>query len=90
MLALGLGSAAQRFLRKLPPKHFYQVDRKVTALRADPFPQDSKVLKGYPYHRADVGEYRIIYKIIGSVLHVPIIGKRNDDEVYRKLKHMFG
>ena len=43
-------------------------------------------LKGYPYYRADVGEYRIIYEIEESILLLVIlIGKRNDGDVYKKL-----
>lgn len=88
MLALDLGDAAKRFLNKLPPKHFGQLDRKIEALRANPFPQDSKALKGNGYLRADSGEYRIVYKIIGTTLYIPLIGKRNDADVYRRLRRM--
>ncbi|MDP3965878.1 MAG: type II toxin-antitoxin system RelE/ParE family toxin [bacterium] len=90
MLLLHLESRAKRFLNKLLPKHFDQVDRKIVALRENPFPQDTKRLKGMDWYRVDVGEYRIIYNVSGNVLDVPIIGKRNDDEVYRRLKRMGG
>ena len=36
--------------------------------------------------RADVGEYRIIYTVENDTLNVFVIGKRNDAEVYKKLK----
>jgi len=39
-----------------------------------------------PWRRVKSGEYRIIYRIDGNDLHVDIIGKRNDDEVYRLIK----
>jgi mRNA-degrading endonuclease RelE of RelBE toxin-antitoxin system len=29
----------------------------------DPFPPDSRRLVGFPYHRADIGEYRIVYRV---------------------------
>jgi len=32
-----------------------------------------------------VGEYRIIFDVCDGVLRVVAIGKRNDDEVYRRL-----
>ena len=49
-------------------------------------PSDSKALKGSSegFRRADTGEYRIIYRIDDECLYVAVIGKRNDDEVYRR------
>ena len=88
MLSLDLGNRARRFVHKLPPKQFDQVDRKIAALREAPFPHDSKHPKGVDWYRVDVGEYRIIYNVRGNVLDIPLIGKRNDDEVYKKLKRM--
>lgn len=88
MLTLDLGDKGKRFLQKLPPKHFNQIDRKIEFLRTNPFPQDSKLLKGRHFLRADSGEYRIVYKVIGTTLYIPIIGKRNDDEVYRRFQRM--
>ncbi|PIR84225.1 addiction module toxin RelE [Candidatus Kaiserbacteria bacterium CG10_big_fil_rev_8_21_14_0_10_51_14] len=88
MLVLNLDTRARRFVKKLPPKQFGQVDRKLAGLLAFPFPHDSKHLKGLDWYRVDVGEYRIIYNVRGNVLDVPLIGKRNDDEVYKKLKRM--
>jgi len=88
MLSLDLGNRSRRFLAKLPPKQAGQIDRKVSALQENPFPQDFKPIKGSTYYRADIGEYRIIYKIIGETLSVPLIGKRNDDDVYKRLKRM--
>lgn len=90
MLSLDLDKRAQRFLDRLPPKHFEQVDRKISALREVPFPQDTKRLKGMDWFRVDSGEYRIIYNVRGNVLDVFLIGKRNDDDVYKKLKRLGG
>jgi len=55
-------------------------------LMADPEPPDSILIKGSPYRRADIGEYRIVYQVRNNCLFVFVIGKRNDDEVYRLLK----
>jgi len=39
-----------------------------------------------PYFRADVGEYRVIYEIENDTMFLFIlIGKRNDDDIYKKL-----
>jgi len=41
---------------------------------------------GYPYHRVDIGEYRISYNVDRDVLKVFLIGKRNEDKNYRTLQ----
>jgi mRNA interferase RelE/StbE len=88
MLRIDLHKPAARFLDRLPPKPRRQLSVKIHQLAADPHPPDSKPLKGfdYPYLRATAGEYRIIYGVEGDRLHVFIVGKRNDDEVYRQLR----
>lgn len=85
MLKLQLSKKSIRFLDRLPPKQFRQVARKIFSLMADPNPADSKPLRGYPFKRADIGEYRIIYTVENDTLKVPLIGNRNDGAVYRKL-----
>ncbi len=86
MLLLSLSKTAVRFLDSLPPKQFRQVVRRVVMLMADPRPADADELRGHPYWRVTVGEYRIVYDVVDNVLRVLVIGKRNDDEVYRKLR----
>lgn len=94
MLKVELYRPAEKFLRALPPKQAGQVSSKIIALRQElatrgtSHPPDAKPLKGYPYWRADVGEYRIIYRVEGDTLHVPLIGKRNDADVYRRLRRL--
>lgn len=86
MLRLQLTRDGKKFLDTLPPKQFRQVVQKVLALLSDPRPHDSKELKGYPFLRTDIGEYRIVYDLPNEdTLRVILIGKRNDDDVYRKL-----
>lgn len=77
-------------MRKLPPKHRRQIAEKILALQNDPLPHDSEHLKGFHFRRADVGEYRIIYRIEEPLLKVYIVGKRNDDEVYKQLRRLEG
>jgi mRNA interferase RelE/StbE len=43
-------------------------------------------MRGYPFHRVDIGEYRIVYAWDDKTVDVFLIGKRNDDEVYKRLK----
>lgn len=85
MLRLLVSKKAQKFLDGLPPKQFRQIIRKVFALLENPRPHDSEELRGYPFLRNDVGEYRIIYDVQGDTLRLIVVGKRNDEEVYRQL-----
>jgi mRNA interferase RelE/StbE len=88
MLKIEVSKTAAKFLKKLPPKHARQVAQKIQGLRESPEPHDSQPLRGHPfYRRADIGEYRIVYYVStdGSTLLVDIVGKRNDDDVYKQL-----
>ena len=85
MLKLLVSKKAQKFLDDLPPKQFRQIVKKVCALLENPKPHDSEELRGYPFLRNDIGEYRIIYDVQGDTLRLILVGKRNDDEVYRRL-----
>jgi mRNA interferase RelE/StbE len=88
MLKINLSRQAAKRLKRLPDKHAKQVATKITELLSNPYPQDSLRLKGYPYHRADIGEYRIVYYVEEQTLEILLIDKRNDDEVYKQLKRM--
>ena len=80
------------FLKGLQPKIAAQIAKKVLALNVDPWPNDSKQLIGYPgYYRVDSGEYRIIYSFNPEedLVEILLVGKRNDDEVYKKLERLF-
>ena len=88
MLKLDLSREADKFVARREPKHQRQIYSRIQALREDPTPSDLKSLKGTgePFLRVDIGEYRIIYRVEGETLHVPVVGKRNYDEVYRRVK----
>ena len=75
-----------KFLRTLDPRQFRQVVTALFRLLQNPEPHDSASLTGFPFRRVDIGEYRIIYHVDGEVLRVPLIGRRNDDDVYRRLR----
>ena len=85
MLKLLVSKKAQKFLDDLPPKQFRQIIKKVFALLENPRPHDSEELRGYPFLRNDAGEYRIIYDVQGDTLRLILVGKRNDEELYRQL-----
>lgn len=87
MLEIDLSRQAAKFLDRVPPKHGKQLAAKLSGLQENPLPHDSKLLKGETdLRRADAGEYRIIYRVQEQTLQVYLIGKRNDDEIYRMLR----
>ena len=88
MLMLDITKQVRDFLDQLDPKQFRQVANKIFSLMENPKPQDSMELSGYPYRRTDVGEYRIIYRVENDRLKVALVGKRNDDGIYKQLRRM--
>ena len=88
MLKLEITKQARNFFKILPPKQYRQVFNKILSLLENPRPADSEQLQGHPYRRADVGEYRIVYRVHEDCLVVVLVGKRNDDEIYRLLKKL--
>jgi len=88
MLTLDMTNSAFDFLTEMQIKPFRQVMLKILQLTKNPHPQDAKKLIGYDFYRVDIGEYRVIYQEENGVLKIILVGKRNDDEVYRRLKNM--
>jgi mRNA interferase RelE/StbE len=90
MYKLSSADEVLAFWDKLDAKQYRQIGRKVLSLVRNPFPQDAKALEGYAgVFRVDCGEYRIIYSINKDTIEIELIGKRNDDEVYKKFKRKF-
>jgi mRNA interferase RelE/StbE len=85
MKKLQFTKQALDFLEKLDAKQYRQVGKAVFKLLADSEPPDSQLLKGATQgeRRVDAGEYRVIYIPGDQEVEVLIIGKRNDDEIYR-------
>lgn len=89
MPLIDLKPKAKNFIESLPPKHKRQVKDHILSLQDNPIPHDSKKLKGYErYNRVDIGEYRIIYRYENkkNIVTVVLVGKRNDDKIYRIVK----
>jgi mRNA interferase RelE/StbE len=84
--SVDLSRQAERFLRELPAKQARQIAEKLPALTADPSALPTEQLRGYaPMRRLRAGEFRVIYAVEGAVVQVRLIGKRNDDEIYKML-----
>ena len=86
MRKIDISKQAEKYLMSLSPKQRKQITRNVIALQTEVRPPDSKKLTGYAYSRVDSGEYRIIYEWDERVVYIVVIGKRNDGEVYKKLR----
>lgn len=85
MRSLNLSNDAASFLTALEAKQARQLWNKIVALMKDPRPHDSIDI-GEGRFRTDIGEYRIVYSFNDATVHVSVVGKRNDDDVYKKLK----
>ncbi|MFP4305733.1 MAG: type II toxin-antitoxin system RelE family toxin [Desulfococcaceae bacterium] len=87
MRKIDITKSAGKFIKKLPAKQYRQVVGTMLGLRENPMPHDSKQLSGYPeYRRVDIGEYRIVYRTDVDTVYIAVVGKRNDDEIYRRFK----
>ena len=96
-------SAAEKDLDKIKDaKHLRQISEKLNSLELDPKPADAKKIqgsqykkKGWNFHRVDSGEYRIVYDLdetnaVLTVVTIAVVGKRNDDAVYKTMSKRFG
>lgn len=91
MLSLDPTKDACRFWRSLDSKQYKQIGHKILSLLEDPLPSDSEAIQGSDqnFFRVDVGEFRIIYRIEASTLKLALIGRRNDDAVYKQFKRKY-
>ncbi|MGQ0486394.1 MAG: type II toxin-antitoxin system RelE family toxin [Hyphomicrobiales bacterium] len=86
MLKVKLSKQADRFLQKIPARHAKQIAERILALRNDPASTPTEDLKGHPpFRRLESGEYRAVYFIEEKTLFITLIGKRNDDEIYKQI-----
>ena len=88
MRRLDLTPRSRKYLAELAVKPFRQLVTRIFVLLDEPLPPDARPLKGFPYHRADSGEYRIIYRFDGQEVRIVLIGKRNDAAVYKELQRL--
>ena len=86
MRHINIPKKVQKFVATLPVKHQKQIAGNMMNLQKEIHPQDSKKLSNSDYYRIDSGEYRIIYTWDDATVYIRIVGKRNDSDVYKKLK----
>lgn len=89
-MLLEMTRQAQKALAELDAKQYRQVGSAIFGLLNNPAPHDSRPMKGAQRGecRVDVGEYRIIYSVSEDRIEVLVIGRRNDDEVYKIWERM--
>jgi len=63
---------------KLEPALFKRILQKVEELKEDPFSKDIKRLKGETSFRLRIGDYRVIFDIIGDKIFILKIGHRKN------------
>ena len=88
MLRIEISKSAAKDILKFPAKIQRQIALKIHELRENKTTQiDVAYLKGHaPYKRATSGEYRIIFYVKDDTIFIDFIGKRNDSDIYKKLK----
>ena len=80
-----LSRKSERVLKKAPPEERERLKEALIKLGKNPWLTRYKKLKGYPFYRIRVGDYRIIYSVDDESkrVYVLIIGKR--EGVYDEL-----
>ncbi|MEQ1706662.1 MAG: type II toxin-antitoxin system RelE/ParE family toxin [Rickettsiales bacterium] len=88
MLKIEASRQARKFTPKLPAKHQHQIVKALDNLLVNPYPHDSIQMQGrfQNLRRVSVGEYRIVYHVENDILFIDVIGRRNDDSVYKILE----
>jgi mRNA interferase RelE/StbE len=87
---LKMSNQAKKACDALDAKQYRQVVSTLLGLLTNPEPHDSQPMRGATRgeRRVDIGEYRIVYALVGDLVEVMVVGKRNDDEVYRIWERM--
>ncbi|MBK8455923.1 MAG: type II toxin-antitoxin system RelE/ParE family toxin [Phyllobacteriaceae bacterium] len=89
MRRIDFSRQAEAFLRKLPTKHASQISERIVALAAHPDGAALEPPKGHtPLMRLKSGEDRVIVEMNADLLDVLLVGKRNDDEVYKLVERL--
>lgn len=77
-----LSRKAQKQLDKLPDSIADPLIRAISALEDDPRPSGSKKLKGRDGYRIRIGNYRVIYTVINSLLVVEVVTLGHRKDIY--------
>jgi mRNA interferase RelE/StbE len=89
-MKLAMTKQALKACRSLDAKQYRQVVSAIFGLLNNPEPHDSQLLRGATHgeRRLDAGEYRIVYSFDDETVEIIVVGKRNDDAVYKLWERM--
>jgi mRNA interferase RelE/StbE len=76
---------ANREIKKLPHQVQDDLREAISALGNNPRPPRVEKMKGYPWFKIRVGDYRVVYEVLDKILLVLIIRVGDRKEVYRNL-----
>ena len=79
---------ATRSLRGLETATRRRVVDKVRNLADDPRPPDCESVRGYPYFRVRVGDYRIVYDVQDDEVRVSIVLVGHRREIYQQMNRL--
>jgi mRNA interferase RelE/StbE len=79
---------ATRSLRNLEASTRRRVIDRVRDLANDPRPPDCEALRGYPYFRVRVGDYRVVYDIRDEEIRIAIVLVGHRREIYEQVKRL--
>jgi len=92
MYKLLIEKRALKTLRDLKSnkKVYVQLVSKIFELLDNPYPNDAKKIKGkkQTFLRVDSGEWRIVYTVESETVKIILLGKRNDDEIYKLFERL--
>jgi len=87
MLEIRFSPEAQKEIHKIPIPDARMIVSKIDALAEFPYKVSSRQLEWYaPLRRIRAWNYRVVYFIERNTLEIYLIWKRNDDEIYKKLR----
>lgn len=78
-----LKRSAEKELKNLPTRTHDKVINILLSLKENPFPRNSKKLRGREGYRIRIGDYRILYLIDESNKNIEVISVAHRKEVYR-------
>jgi mRNA interferase RelE/StbE len=78
MFSIEWTARALKESEKLEKAVFTRILQKIEELKEDPFSKDIKRLKGETSFRLRVGDYRVIFDILGDKIYILMVGHRKN------------
>ena len=76
--------STRKDLRKIPPGEVVKIIGAVEDLARNPFPDGHKKLAATQHaYRIRVGNYRVLYEVLGHILTIDVIKVAHRKDVYR-------